>query len=134
MHVFIDSNILLYFTLGTTDEINALQPVFSDATLDIHISTQVVNEFCNVALKKKMRSVRQIEELVQMFEQTYLIEAISPATTLSALKIQQKHKLGFYDSLIIASAVECGCKILYSQDMHHGLLIEKKTKLLNPFK
>jgi len=132
--VFIDTNILLYYTLGTTGEINALKSIFSDSKLDIHISTQVVNEFCNVVIRKKLRSISQINDLVQMFEQTYLIETVSSATTRSSLKIQQRYKLSFYDSLIIATAIENNCKILYSQDMHHGLLIDKTTQIINPFK
>jgi predicted nucleic acid-binding protein len=38
-----------------------------------------------------------------------------------------------WDSLIIASALENGCKILYSEDMHHNHLIEKKLRIINPF-
>ena len=132
--VFIDTNILLYYTLGTTAEITALKPIFSDPNFNIHISTQVINEFCNVVIKKKMRSISQANDLVQMFVKTYLIKPVSPATTRASLKIQQKYKLAFYDSLIVATAIENKCKTLYSQDMHHGLLIDKTVEFINPFK
>ena len=134
MDVFIDSNILLYYTLGTPGEIAVLQKIFSNSSYSIHISTQVVNEFCNVAIKKKMRSTAQIADLVQMFEETYLIDTIWPATARLALNIRYKYKLSFYDSLITASALENNCRIIYSQDLHHGLLIEKKMKIVDPFK
>jgi len=38
-----------------------------------------------------------------------------------------------YDSLILASAVESRCAILYTEDMQHGQVIEKKLTIVNPF-
>ncbi len=40
----------------------------------------------------------------------------------------------FYDSLIVATALESECTILYSEDMQDGLLIENQLKIVNPFK
>lgn len=40
----------------------------------------------------------------------------------------------FYDSLIVASALESECTILYSEDMQPGLVIENQLKIVNPFK
>jgi predicted nucleic acid-binding protein len=52
---------------------------------------------------------------------------------LKSWEIREKHKYSIWDSLIIASALENGCKILYSEDMHHNHLIEKKLRIINPF-
>ena len=38
-----------------------------------------------------------------------------------------------YDALIISSALEANCSILYSEDMHHGHCIDKRLKIVNPF-
>ena len=45
----------------------------------------------------------------------------------------RKYNYSFYDSLIIAAAIESGCSILYSEDMQHNQLIEEKLKIVNPF-
>ena len=37
------------------------------------------------------------------------------------------------DSLIVATALENGCTILYSEDMQHEQIIEKQIKIINPF-
>ncbi len=40
----------------------------------------------------------------------------------------------FWDSFIIGSAIESKSNILFSEDMQHGLTINKKIKIINPFK
>jgi predicted nucleic acid-binding protein len=48
--------------------------------------------------------------------------------------IRQKYRLSFWDSLIIASALENNCLTLYSEDMQDGQIIEDRLKIINPFK
>jgi len=48
--------------------------------------------------------------------------------------IKDIYKFQFYDCLIIATALENNCTILYSEDMQHNQLIEDKLTILNPFK
>ena len=40
----------------------------------------------------------------------------------------------FYDSLILSSALDIGCAVIYSEDMQHGQLIEEVLEIRNPFK
>jgi len=57
-----------------------------------------------------------------------------PATVEQACRIADNYKFSFYDSLIVSAALACNCAILYSEDMHHGQLIEDRLKIINPFK
>jgi len=50
-------------------------------------------------------------------------EAISFETT--------RYGFSYYDSLIIASALECECSVLFSEDMQHGQIIESTLKIVN---
>ncbi|MBS1524234.1 MAG: hypothetical protein JST19_01215 [Bacteroidetes bacterium] len=50
-----------------------------------------------------------------------------------ACKIAEKYGYSFYDSLIISAALSSNCGILYSEDMTHNHLIEKKLRIINPF-
>ena len=50
-----------------------------------------------------------------------------------AFDLQTRYRLSFYDSLIVAAALDAGCKILYSEDLQHGQQIEGVT-ITNPFK
>ena len=57
----------------------------------------------------------------------------NPETIKKAIEIANKYGFSFYDSLIINAAIESGCKMLYSEDMQHGQVIEKKLTIINPF-
>ena len=59
---------------------------------------------------------------------------INPTRTLyhRGLDLQARYRLSFHDSLIVAVALEAGCKTLYSEDLHHAQGIEGVT-ITNPF-
>jgi predicted nucleic acid-binding protein len=50
----------------------------------------------------------------------------------AALALARDHNFAFYDALIVASAIEAGCDVLYSEDMQHGRAIGGLT-IQNPF-
>jgi len=50
-----------------------------------------------------------------------------------ALRIQARFHFSYWDSLIVASALENGCKVLYTEDMQHGQIIEDSLTIVNPF-
>ena len=39
-----------------------------------------------------------------------------------------------FDSLVIALALEADCEILYTEDMQHGLFVNEKLQIINPYK
>ncbi len=51
-----------------------------------------------------------------------------------AHRIKDKYKYGYFDSLIISSALENDCSILFTEDLHSNQKIEEKLKIINPFK
>jgi predicted nucleic acid-binding protein len=57
-----------------------------------------------------------------------------PATIEKACQIADKYQFSFYDSLIIAAALSCNCKKLFSEDMQDGQVIENTLTIINPFK
>ena len=98
------------------------------------ISYQTIQEFLNVATKK-FEIPLKFEDL-----QTYLDKVLYPICEsfpskelyLSALEIKQRWQFSFYDSLIIAAALEANCKILYSEDLQHNQKIYELT-IVNPY-
>jgi predicted nucleic acid-binding protein len=50
----------------------------------------------------------------------------------AARALAEDHRLSFYDALIVASAIEAGCDIVYSEDMQHGRKFGSLT-IVNPF-
>ncbi len=100
------------------------------------ISTQVLQEFCNV-LKRRIgfdwpTIASSLEEVLRNFGGNVSVN--SPVTVVDALRIAARYQRSFYDSLIVATALENGCKTVYSEDMHHGLVIDGVLTILNPFR
>jgi len=98
------------------------------------VSYQVVQEFFNVALRRfsQPMSVAEAEQyLITVFRPLLAIHS-SPTLYLDALRIAGKHRLAWYDSIIVASALEGQCETLYSEDFQHGRKIES-LRIENPF-
>ena len=86
------------------------------------ISYQVVQEFMNVSLRQ-FRAVMTVTELELYFFKVLLPMMTIPSSSglfLEALRLQTANQIAWYDSLIIAAALQGGCKVLHSEDMQHG--------------
>jgi predicted nucleic acid-binding protein len=86
------------------------------------VSYQVVQEFFNLALRKFSRpmNVAEAEQYLLTVFQPLLAVQSSHTLFSQALRLEDKHRLSWYDALIVAAAVEGQCSILYSEDMHDG--------------
>lgn len=131
-NAFIDTNVFIY--LYSTDE-----PEKRAKCLQIFenylcvTSIQVVNEISNVMLKKFKIKSEQIMSVVQEIEQNCPVNLINLSTVQKALEIQNNYGYSYYDSLIIAAALENDCTILLTEDMQTGQKIEETLTLLNIF-
>ena len=132
--VFLDSNILIY--LYTTDEVKKSTDIRNllQNYADIAISTQVLFEFTHVMRRKFKRDYSDIEKILKEFHKAFDIILITYNTLQYALQIAAKHNYSFPDSLIIATALEADCEILFSEDMHNEHIIENRLKIANPLK
>lgn len=48
-------------------------------------------------------------------------------------RLVKKYKFQMFDAIIISSALRSDCSVLYSEDMQHNLIVDKKLKIINPF-
>jgi predicted nucleic acid-binding protein len=131
-NVFLDTNTVIYaYSLSDVGK----QSVSSKLLLNNKciVSTQVLNEYCNVCLKKFSMPVSEVlSDIDNILDNCGLIR-VSETTIKRALFIQERHKYSYYDSLIIASAIESNCSVLYSEDLQHGHVIDGSLKIMNPF-
>ena len=98
------------------------------------VSTQVVNEVCVNLLRKAGRSEDEIRQVVQAFYAQHRVVLIDEQTMLSASELREGYSLSYWDSLIVATALESGAAILYSEDMQDGLWINARLQIINPFR
>jgi predicted nucleic acid-binding protein len=98
------------------------------------ISYQVVQEFFNVAMRRfesPMAAAEADQYLGATFRPLLAVHS-SPALFSEALRLGSKFRLAWYDSLIVAAAIEAQCDTLYSEDLQHGQRLESVT-VTNPF-
>lgn len=131
--IFLDSNILVYAYSDSEPEkrIIARKLVSENQTF---ISTQVLQELVNVLTKKFKISYAVAITAVQEYSKNSNLYINTETTIIKACTIASRYGFSFYDSLIIASAIESNCSILYSEDLQDGQMIEGKVTIINPFK
>jgi len=61
------------------------------------------------------------------------VASISKNTVLQSFEIKNRYSFSYWDSLILSSALENGCEVIYSEDMHDGQLIDGVLRIVNPF-
>jgi predicted nucleic acid-binding protein len=132
-NVFLDTNVLVY-TYSKNElakQAIARKLVFIN---NAFISTQVLQELVNIVTRKLQFPYSDAIITVNECVKNYRLHTNTSNTITKACNIAHLYKTSFYDSLIIAAALECNCVTLYSEDMHNGLVIDGTLTIINPFK
>jgi predicted nucleic acid-binding protein len=134
---FIDTNVLVYLFDETDERKRDIAEGIVESglrTRGASISFQVVQETLNV-VTRKLPAPMEVEDARRFLEQVLApLWRISPTPALyrRALDLQERYRYSFYDSLIIAAALDSGCDRLYSEDLQAGQRIESLI-IENPF-
>ncbi len=128
--VFLDTNILVY---AHTDVDVAKQSIAQKLIIDnlSFISTQVLQELANTLNRKFNHSWKDVAKVLADATENNSLHINTDVTIKSSCRLAGIYKFSFYDSLIIAAALECD--MLYSEDLNNGQIIEKKLTIVNPF-
>ncbi|MFI3136361.1 MAG: PIN domain-containing protein [Methylococcaceae bacterium] len=131
---FIDTNIWVYAHLQDVNNNKCNIALALLEALPILVSsTQVLNEYYSVMLKNKVADCL-IQDNAEIIIAIADMQLIRIATIRLAHEIKLKYGFSYWDSLIVASALEAECQCLYSEDMQHKQLIESSLIIINPFK
>jgi predicted nucleic acid-binding protein len=130
--VFIDTNILIYLYSEDEPEKRRKSIELLDANSPV-ISTQVINEFVNTLRRKFSFEYDAIYGAIQELAGIFTVIPQSMETIVSAIQMAKRYGYSYFDSLIIASALESNCEILYTEDLQHSQLIEDRLTITNPF-
>ena len=122
---FLDTNVFVYSFDETSPKKSARaaelirQAVRSGNGI---ISYQVVQEFFNVALRRFTHpmTIAEAEQYLATTLRPLLAVHSSPALYVEALRLSSSHSLSWYDSILLAAAIEGGAQVLYSEDFQHG--------------
>lgn len=129
---FLDTNILVYaFT-------NDRRTARADALLAAEpgLAVQSFNEFANVARRRRLGwdQARITDALDALYVVCPTPQALTFDVHRHGLALVWRHGFALYDSMIVAAAIAAGCDTLWSEDMHHGLVVEGTLTIRNPFR
>ena len=128
--IFFDTNTLLYLFSSDTNKADWISKNIQKSNV---ISVQVLNEFTSASLKKIKISTKELDEFLGLFLEIFTIKPLDVETFNSVLRISRRYGYHQYDSMIIAAAIQAGCQRLYSEDLQHKQVIDKKLQIVNPF-
>ena len=132
---FLDTNVFLYAFLNQdASKKSVAARIVSDAVSsgDGYVSPQVVNEFCNVMLKKSGKTLSEILEATKLFARFRMVDG-SLRLTQRALELKGLYGVQFYDSLMLAFSEAAGCDEILTEDLNDGQMYGS-VKAVNPFK
>lgn len=134
MRVALDTNILVY-----AEGLNGL--IKKQATLElmqklpqdlIVLPAQTLGELFNVLVRKAMRTPEEARSSVLSWCDSYEVVDTTAKVVIAATDLASQHRLGIWDSVILAAAADAGCRLLLSEDMQDGFTWTGVT-VANPF-
>jgi predicted nucleic acid-binding protein len=133
--VFIDTNIFVYAKLITDKDKtkHLLARSFLESLQNgVVVSTQVLSEFASVLIKHRILD-NDIQVAISAIAENSVVSPVSLNTLKEAWKIKTRYQFSYWDSLIVASALENQCTTLFTEDLQHNQVIEEKLCIKNPF-
>jgi predicted nucleic acid-binding protein len=130
----LDTNVLIY--ADAADEPAKQRQAVSliselRRTGDAVLSTQVLQEYVNVALRKLRLPPALIRERLAFYRRFDLV-VTSPDLIAAALDLHVLRGISFYDALVVQAAVAGGCQRVLSEDLQHGATLGG-VRIVNPF-
>jgi predicted nucleic acid-binding protein len=130
MSNFLDSNVILY---AFADDEKKKEIALNLLAQFPSFSTQVVNECSHVMRRKLHWQPEKIAEELEILLVLVQLQPLDIQHIRLAWKISARYGFSHFDSLIVATALEAGCEKLFTEDLHHGQIIEKELLIINPF-
>ena len=127
---FFDTSVLLYLLSADPAKADRVEQLLENRGT---ISAQVLNEFAAVALRKLRIPLDDVREILNTVRAVCSVEAVTVATHDRGLAIHERYQFSLYDSILVSSALIVGAKVLYSEDLQHGQVIDGQLQVVNPF-
>jgi predicted nucleic acid-binding protein len=127
---FFDTSVLLYLLSDDTVKADKIESLL---TVRGVISVQVLNEFAVVALRKLKIPLHNVREILDTIRAVCTVEPITVDAHDRGLAVFERYRFSLYDSILVATALISGARILYSEDLQHGQVIDNQLRVINPF-
>jgi predicted nucleic acid-binding protein len=128
---FFDTNVLVYIASGDSVKADQTEAIISRGGA---ISVQILNELANVARRKMRMSWQDTHTLLSLVRGLLTVHPVTVETHEAALALAERYDLSVYDAMIAASAFQADCDTLWSEDMQHGMALDGRLRIVNPFR
>jgi predicted nucleic acid-binding protein len=98
------------------------------------ISVQVLNELANIARRKMRMSWQDANAFLTLLRGLLTVHPVTIETHATGLTLAERHNLSVYDAMIAASALHADCDTLWSEDLQHGMALDGRLRIVNPFR
>jgi predicted nucleic acid-binding protein len=135
--VFVDTNIWLYALLELEDapaDRRHQQAIdfLAELTRPV-INSQVIRETCANLIKKAKMPEASIQGVLKAWYRDSDVVTSNAAQYLLASELRTNNAFSYWDSMIVAAALDAGCTTLCSEDMQHGQILRGQLTIVNPF-
>jgi predicted nucleic acid-binding protein len=127
---FFDSNVLLYLASADARKADRTEQLVAEGGA---ISVQVLNEIANVTRRKMSMPWRDVHTFLSLVRGLVSVVPLTIEVHDRGLNLAERYGLSLYDAMIAAAALDAGCSTLWSEDMHDGLVLEQRLRVVNPF-
>ena len=128
---FFDTNVLIYIASNDPMKADQAEAIVGSGGA---ISVQVLNELTNVARRKMQMSWQETHALLSLLRGLLTVHSNAIEAHETGLVLAERYNLSIYDAMIAASALHADCDTLWSEDMQHGLVLDGRLRILNPFR
>ena len=134
MRVAFDTNVLAYAEgLGDPPKQKAALALIERLSKNTAvIPVQVLGELFHVLVRKGRRSTADARTAILGWSDAFPLAETSPAIMLAAMDLATDHRLGIWDSVVLAAASHADCRLLLSEDLQDGFTWGGVT-VANPF-
>ena len=134
--VFLDTNVLVYlFDASSPAKQARARSLIEElgASSRAVLSTQVLQEFY-VSVTRKLSAPLPESDAEAAVEALCVLPVVTvdPSLVLRGISVARRHRLSFWDGLVVATAAAAGCRMLLSEDLRHGLELAG-VSIENPF-
>ncbi len=131
--VALDSNILIYAELEPDSEKGKrAADLILRAAHDGVIPVQVLGEFLRFVQRRVPPAFEEAIRQASIYQAAFLTPPSTDAVINKASALAHAHRIQFWDGVVCAASVEAGAKVLLTEDMQDGRVLDG-LRLINPF-
>jgi predicted nucleic acid-binding protein len=128
---FFDTNVLVHVASADAQKADRAEAIIRAGGV---ISVQVLSELTNVARRAMRMAWPEVHGFLSMLRGLLHVQPITVETHETGLALAERYNLSPYRAMIAASAIHADCDTLWSDDMQHGVVIDGRLRILNPFR